>query len=452
MSRNNFIDTRLEKSPEMLETFPSLKTIYRIRRKGLSIKWLISVFAILVIILLLPWTQNIRAKGKITALSQQDRPQEINAMIPGRIVEWFVREGDYVEKGDTLVQLAEVKTEYLDPTLTDQVKKQIISKEQSAQAYQNKAVAAGEQVKALQEAARLKLASLDNKIEQQLLRISSDSAELAAERVAQAAYTRQIEAAEEMLKKGAISLVDFEKRKISFQSSKAKVNTSQNKLAQSQQELINLRIERNAVTQEYAEKIAKAQSDQFASISEASSTAAEIAKLENQLTSYITRQGFQYVLAPQRGQVTKARKAGIGEILKEGEMVVEVVPTATEKAVEMYIRPVDLPLISPGQKVRFVFDGFPALVFSGWPGSSYGTFGGRVVAIESSVSPEGLFKVLVTPDPADRKWPDALRMGGGAKGIALLKDVPMYYELWRNINGFPPEYYQFSNHEKKVTN
>jgi hypothetical protein len=33
-------------------------------------------------------------------------------------------------------------------------------------------------------------------------------------------------------------------------------------------------------------------------------------------------------------------------------------------------------------------------------------------------------------------------MGGGANGIALLKDVPIGYELWRNINGFPPEYYK----------
>ena len=33
-------------------------------------------------------------------------------------------------------------------------------------------------------------------------------------------------------------------------------------------------------------------------------------------------------------------------------------------------------------------------------------------------------------------------MGAGASGIALLKDVRIYYELWRNINGFPPEYYK----------
>jgi RsmE family RNA methyltransferase len=29
-------------------------------------------------------------------------------------------------------------------------------------------------------------------------------------------------------------------------------------------------------------------------------------------------------------------------------------------------------------------------------------------------------------------------------GISLLKNVPIWYELWRNINGFPPDYYQAS--------
>jgi len=109
----------------------------------------------------------------------------------------------------------------------------------------------------------------------------------------------------------------------------------------------------------------------------------------------------------------------------------------------------DLPLISRGQKVRFVFDGFPAIVFSGWPNNSYGTFGGTITAIETSVSDNGKFRILVAEDPNEKKWPLNLRMGGGANGIALLKDVPIYYELWRNINGFPPEYYVSENNQTK---
>jgi hypothetical protein len=101
----------------------------------------------------------------------------------------------------------------------------------------------------------------------------------------------------------------------------------------------------------------------------------------------------------------------------------------------------DLPLVNIGQPVRFWFDGFPAIVFSGWPQASYGTFGGVVSAVERNVNEEGKFRVLVSEDPNDSPWPDQLRMGAGAQGMALLKNVPVWYELWRNINGFPPDYY-----------
>jgi hypothetical protein len=103
---------------------------------------------------------------------------------------------------------------------------------------------------------------------------------------------------------------------------------------------------------------------------------------------------------------------------------------------------VDLPLVNAGQTVRFMFDGFPAIVFSGWPQASYGLFSGQVVAVENEVSPNGLFKVLVTEANGERPWPRQLKMGTGARGIALLKNVPVWYELWRNINSFPPDYYK----------
>jgi hypothetical protein len=128
-------------------------------------------------------------------------------------------------------------------------------------------------------------------------------------------------------------------------------------------------------------------------------------------------------------------------------MIVEIVPDKIQYAVEIFVRPVDLPLIAAGQKVRFWFDGFPAIVFSGWPNASYGTFGGKVFAVENSVSPNGKFRILVAEDPDDKPWPKQLRIGTGAQGMALLKEVPVWYELWRNINGFPPDYYKPDNNQ-----
>ena len=134
--------------------------------------------------------------------------------------------------------------------------------------------------------------------------------------------------------------------------------------------------------------------------------------------------------------------------MKEGEKIVEIVPDDVKHAVEIFVSPMDLPLVNMGQKVRFMFDGYPAIVFSGWPSASYGTYAGKVIAIETNRSVKGKFRVLVVEDPDDRPWPPQMKLGAGAIGFALLKNVPVWYELWRNINGFPPDFYTAADAEQ----
>ena len=52
----------------------------------------------------------------------------------------------------------------------------------------------------------------------------------------------------------------------------------------------------------------------------------------------------------------------------------------------------------------------------------------------------GRFRILVGPDPDDSDWPDEryLRQGVRANGWVLLDRVRMGYEIWRQLNGFPP--------------
>ena len=438
---DNFINIDIE-SQAANSNLQSFKKVYLIQKKGQVKKWLWGMLLLMVLILFLPWTQNIRAKGAVTTLRQEQRPQELNTIIAGRAIKWYVKEGDFVKEGDTILQLGEVKVEYFDPQLLARTKQQIDAKQQSIEGYKSKAGTAEKQSTALLQGQVLKLQSLDNKILQQQLKVVSDSTDIIAVANELNAYKRQIDAAKIMLDSGAISLTEFEKRRVNFQNGSAKKISIENKFAQSKQELINLRIEKNSTVQEYIDKISKAEGDKFSSLSTAASTEADVSKLQNLYASYDARNKLYYILAPQNGQITKAKKAGIGEMLKEGEMIVEIVPTNIQYAVELFVDPMDLPLIAIGQKVRFVFDGFPAIVFSGWPQNSYGTFGGIVAAVETSVSDNGKFRVLISEDPTDKKWPTMLRMGGGANGIALLKNVPIYYELWRNINGFPPDYYK----------
>jgi multidrug resistance efflux pump len=252
-----------------------------------------------------------------------------------------------------------------------------------------------------------------------------------------------------MLDSGLVSLTQLEQRNQYYQSALAKKISAENKLKASEQELNIISIEFTAIQQDYQEKILKTESDRLGSLSSVASGEGDVAKLRNLYASYTIRNGMYYIIAPQDGQIIQAKRSGLGEIVKEGEMLINIVPLNIDYAVELFVRPVDIPLLSKGQKVRFLFDGFPAIVFSGWPEASYGVFQGTIAAVENDASANGKFKVLVKEDRSYRKWPETLRIGTGANGIALLKDVPIWYELWRNINSFPPDYYLSDNAEEK---
>ena len=416
--------------------------IFLVDRRSNVRRWALGIGLFCLVFLFLPWTQNIRARGSVTTLLQSQRPQEVPTIIAGRVVKWHVKEGDYVQPGDTIVQIGEVKVDYLDPELLRRTREQITAKSDAVQSYRSKTETAGRQIQALQEALDLKVRDMDNKIGQQRQKIRSDSMELMAAVNDLAIKNEQFRRQRVMYDSGLVSLVQLEQRNQALQDASAKKTSAEIKYNNAKQEYFRLQLERNGEVQQYLEKISKAEGDRFQAFSEISGGEGDIAKLSNQYTNYSIRNGLYTVTAPQKGQVVKAKKAGIGEILKEGEMIVEIVPTEIDRAIEMYVRPVDLPLMAKGQKVRILFDGFPAIVFSGWPQASYGTFGGVVAAVESNVSDNGQFRILIKEDTADKRWPDLLMMGTGALGIALLKDVPIWYELWRNINGFPPEFYR----------
>ena len=259
----------------------------------------------------------------------------------------------------------------------------------------------------------------------------------------------QLDRAEQLLKEGLISVTTLEGRRLKFQEVQAKLIGSENKFLSSKNEFITSRIDLSAIDNEFKDKVAKAKSDMYTAMSSQFDAEATVTKLENQYSNYAQRSQYRYILAPQNGYIAKAIQVGIGETIKEGAEIVNIVPADAELAVAMYVQPVDLPLIQPGNKVRFIFDGWPAIVFSGWPQLSNGTFGGVVIAIDQFAGPTNQYRVLVTQDPEEDKWPDLLRMGSGAEGIALFNDVPVWYEIWRQLNGFPADYY--SQEEKDKT-
>lgn len=423
------------------ENYSAYDAIYSVDIESRIKNIFLGLLVVFLFILFVPWTQNINTPGVVTTQFQEQRPQQINSIIPGKIIKWWVKEGDFVQKGDTIVELADTKDDYLDPRLIERTNDQLTAKKQKVDFYDAKITSINGQLIAIEAGFKLKEASIKNKIQQLERKILIDSADLSAAKVDLEVGTNQFNRASKMLNDGIISLVDYERRTQSFNKAKAGFQEKQQKFLNTKQDVLIAKIELNTLKQDVNDKLFKLKGETANANSEKSTVIAEVAKNENELSNYRIRGSQKWLLAPQTGQIIKAKKAGINEIVKEGEMIVEIVPNTFLYAVELFVKPMDLALLNKGQDVRLQFDGYPAIVFSGWPNSSYGTFAGKISAIETNRNENGQFRVLIVPDEKEKKWPSNLKIGTGAQGFALLNNVPIWYELWRQLNGFPPDFY-----------
>jgi multidrug resistance efflux pump len=427
---------------ENIDQYSTVKSLANRPHYKILNKIILYVSLLGVVILFLPWTQNISGSGAVTTLKPNQRPQTIQSAIAGRIEKWYVQEGDFVKKGDTILFISEIKEDYFDPNLVQNTKSQVDAKKMAGQSYGGKVTSLSAQINAIENERVLKLQQAQNKIRQSILKVKSDSMDLEAVKTQIKIANTQFNRSITLNKEGLKPLTDVEEKRLKLQEVEAKIITQENKLLASKNELINAKVEINRISAEYAEKSSKARSDQFTALSSQYDTEAQVNKLQNQYVNYQIRNGMYYIKAPQDGYVNRAIQSGIGETIKEGTQIVSIMPAKYDIAVETYVSPTDLPLIHKGEKVRIWFDGWPTVVFSGWPNMSYGTFGGKIVAIENFISPNGKFRVLIAPDEKEDAWPKQVSVGSGAQTLALLENVPIWFELWRKLNGFPPNYYQ----------
>lgn len=433
-----------------VDKYESFKTLHQRNVSEVLLRLMTIIIALTVLSMFLPWTQNIRAKGNVTTLSPDDRPQSIQTTIGGKIEKWYIAEGAKVSIGDTIIRISEVKEEYMDPMILDNTNNQIIAKSESSKAYTQKAANISSQLDALIRGKEVKLGQNDIKIQQVYLKIISDSIDLVAADTKLNIAKNQVLRIENLYEEGLKSLTDVEAKRLSVQEANAKVISLRNKLDSNQNELVNLKANAEAIKNDYDNKIAKSKSERMSALSSSYDADASKNKLQSQYNTYAVRQDNYFIISPINGTVTQAVQTGVGEIVKAGEAIINIVPDKYRLAVETYISPMDMPLLAIGQKVRVQFDGWPAIVFSGWPNSSYGTFGGKIFAINNDISKNGKYRIIIEPDLEDNPWPTEVRVGGGANTITLLNNVKIGYELWRQLNGFPADYYkdQKSNNVK----
>ena len=162
------------------------------------------------------------------------------------------------------------------------------------------------------------------------------------------------------------SRTDVEQYRVKLAQQQAKTEQALGKWQASQNKLLDITLELANNANAFLEKISKAQSDLATAKSNAAAAQGELADYRNKLASLQVRAGYYYIIAPQSGKLAKVTKQGLVRLSKKRTALATIVPTAYELAVELYISPIDMPLIHEGSTVMFQFDGWPAIVFRGY--------------------------------------------------------------------------------------
>jgi multidrug efflux pump subunit AcrA (membrane-fusion protein) len=288
-----------------------------------------------------PWVQTTSGRGVVTTLSPNERKQDINALVPGRIEEWYVRDGSSVKKGDPIVRIADI-----DPNLIERLQSERRQIELQLQAAQS----------------ALATAEID------------------------------VRRSRELFEAGLAARRDYELALIKVEDMRGKVAASQADLKR-----------------------------------------ADVG---------IARQSEQIVRAPRDGFIQSLNAGDAATFVKAGDVISTFVPDGAARVIEIFIDGRDVALVSPGDEARIQFEGWPAVQFSGWPSVAVGTFGGRVIAVDRSAQTNGRFRVLIAEEELDGQgWPEQryVRFGAAVQAWVLLETVPVGYEIWRQLNNFPPE-------------
>jgi multidrug resistance efflux pump len=423
-----FQAARLTQSPRLILTFSLLLVLMAV----LAAVGMMTV----------PWRQTVLASGQVSIFDPMQRPQPVDAQIKGRLVELAVVEGQDVKKGQLIAILEDRDSKFLDPQQPRRWQEQLraLGDKQTAtrsgiEALRGQSAALSDAMEAALPAADAKAAQARQKLEvlRQQLRIGEQdvlTARLQKERI------------ETLFAEGLRSQRDLElavQKQVETETYLQKMQ-GDIKLAETDIELALLERAKTEADlseklQKVAESIAKAEGE-LAEVSE------KMQKLQSEASIIDVRRNLQKILSPLDGRIIKLSKVGPGHMIKEGDTIATVVPPQRQQGVELFVKGLDTPLVEVGRPVRLMFEGFPAVPVVGWPWAAYGTFGGRVTVVDpiaTSEEDKSGFRIWVEPDPAEPSWPssDSLRIDSKVRGWIMLDDVPLYYEIWRQLNAFP---------------
>lgn len=396
-------------------------------------KILLTCFFVLPLIMLfLPWLQNIQGKGKVVAFSPTERRQTVEAPINGIIKHWYAEEGQVVKAGDVLLEISDV-----DPLFIDRLGDQLTNTQSRLKAKQDELKSYQLQLQSYYAVRDNKVASAQFKVDMARQKVRAATESIASSEATLEASKFQITRMERLLNDGLVSIRDKEVAERDNIIANRTLNSAKAQLESALAEEKSAKVE-----------IAQARADAETSITavqgQSNKVRAEIAESEQRMTDAeinVSRQTAQRILAPRAGMVHRVPVNTQSQMVTRGDVLLEIIPENSSRAVALMVNGRDAPLVTSGAEVRIEFEGWPAVQVNGWPNVAIGTFVGQVKFVDASDDGKGNFRVMVVPAKGSQEWPKTqlLRQGANANGWILLNKVTIGYELWRLINGFPPE-------------
>ncbi len=438
VSKNTSSNSSLQNLDSNLSSdFPALRLVRTgriVRFFGRLTFWVLAVSVVAMV--LAPWRQTARGVGTVVALHPQDRPQPVLSPSKGVIsyVKPGLREGSYVEKDELLLRL----TPFAEGGVS-QLETQILAIESKREAAES-SLAVSEQAAALQQSSGLSLTQSLNKDyqaahqkwEQTKNEVVALQAELNDKR-------NQLRIAEEVASKGLVSKEELFSKRQAAEAMTAKVLKAESAVEEAYANLMSKEEEIESKKHDIDIKNRQANQKVLDTIQKLRTIEKELIDLQNKRDEFDRLD----VTAPRSGVIQEWYGLEGSDTIKEGDQLFVLVPDTAELAVEMKLSGNDMPLVKEGDLVRLQFEGWPAVQFVGWPSVAIGTFGGKVNRVYPTDDGKGYFRVVVTPDKhfkGEKDWPDDryLRQGVRVNGWVLLKEVRLGYEIWRQLNGFPP--------------
>ncbi|MBL8219462.1 MAG: HlyD family efflux transporter periplasmic adaptor subunit, partial [Bryobacterales bacterium] len=365
------------------------------------------------------------------AIHPSDRQQPIDSPVDGRVLRWHVVEGTKVKQGDPVVDVTDIDPAFLSRIVME--RENLLRRIEAARARE---ASLGERIIGLEGSRRNSLDANQSRIETASDRVQAAEKALTAAEATLVADRLNLDRQKKLIEKGLTSTRSVELAQMAYDRAVAEVERSRAAVNAERNSKSVLAADQLKITTDFKASIEDAKASRAAALTEIANANIELQRVDARLS----RQESQTVRAPRDGTIFRLLAQPGSEVLKAGDAVALLVPEATQVVVELWVNGNDAPLITPGRDVRLQFEGWPAIQFVGWPSVAVGTFGGKVLLVDSTDNGEGKFRVLVVPDPNDEPWPSArwLRQGVRTNGWVLLNEVKLGFELWRQFNGFPP--------------